>query len=275
MMQYIHLLSNATIGLPTDLWLPVTDSIKPQKSVQYAIGSAFSIKDKIDISVEGFYKNMDNLLEYKEGASFMSADNDWEDKIEIGKGWSYGLELLIEKKNGKTTGWIGYTLSWTERQFKNISFGEAFPYKFDRRHDVSVVITHKFNEKWDIGITWVYGTGNAVTLATEKFVALSGNDPGGNEYINLNSTIEYSGKRNSFRMADYHRLDIGANKHFKIRNADATLSFGAYNAYNRKNPFILQYEDTFIDSEEIVEKTELYQYTLFPIIPSVSLSVSF
>ena len=172
MTQYIHLLTNASIGMPTDLWLPVTDKIKPQKSSQIAAGAALSLGNMFDVSLEGFYKKMDNLIEYKEGAGFLSFDNSWEDKVEIGKGWSYGLEFLFEKRSGKTTGWIGYTLSWANRQFENISFGEIFPYKYDRRHDISFVLTHKFSDKIDIGMTWVYGTGNAVTLALEKYSSL-------------------------------------------------------------------------------------------------------
>ncbi|MBN2519790.1 MAG: TonB-dependent receptor, partial [Bacteroidales bacterium] len=274
MRQYLHLLSNVTIGMPTDLWLPVTDSIKPQKSTQYAIGSAFSIKDKYEISVEGFYKDMNNLIEYKEGASFMSFDNDWEDKIEIGKGWSYGIELFFEKKLGKTSGWIGYTLSWSWRQFENISFGNRFPYKYDRRHDISIVITHEFNEKWDVGATWVYGTGNAVTLATEKYLATFKNDPGNNDYLDLENMIEYFGDRNSFRMADYHRLDIGVNYHFELGKFKAKLNGAVYNVYNRKNPFILQFEDVFLNAEGTEQKTQLMQYTLFPLIPSINFTVS-
>ncbi|MBU0764327.1 MAG: TonB-dependent receptor plug domain-containing protein [Bacteroidetes bacterium] len=265
MNQYIHLLTNTGIGLPTDLWLPVTDSIKPMKSIQYAAGAVYELTDKIDISVEGYYKTMDNLIEYKEGASFFSSKDDWEANVEIGRGWSYGAEVLIEKKVGKLSGWIGYTLSWTERQFENISFGEIFPYKYDRRHDIGIAVVYKFNDRIDAGVTWVYGTGNAVTLATEKYV--SALDISEYNYYN---TIEYFEHRNSYRMPAYHRLDLGANFHKDIKWGTRTVSVGVYNAYNRKNPFFLQFEYNYQ-----TDKNELVQYSLFPLIPSISYSLKF
>jgi len=267
MAQYIHLLSNSSIGLPTDLWLPVTDKIKPMNSEQFAIGTVYALNNKTSLSLEGFYKTMNNLIEYKEGASFLSTNDDWQDKIEQGKGWAYGIELLIDKKMGKTTGWIGYSLSWSERQFDNISFGERFPYKYDRRHDISIVINHKFNHKLDIGATWVFGTGNAVTLATEKYLPHISN--GGYSY----GYIEYFEKRNAFRMPSYHRLDIAINMHKVKRWGTRTWSLGVYNLYNRKNPFFLYYDNDFIfggGSERVLK-----QVSLFPIIPSISYSFKF
>ena len=169
MQQYIHLLTNNNIGLPTDLWVPATDKIRPQKSHQFAFGLAKTFTDMYRLSVEGYYKTMDNLIEYKDGASFMGANTEWEDKVEMGKGWSYGGEVFFEKRLGKLTGWVGYTLSWTNRQFANINEGEIFPYKYDRRHDISVVLNYPINDKWDFSASWVYGTGTAHTLATERY----------------------------------------------------------------------------------------------------------
>jgi outer membrane receptor for ferrienterochelin and colicin len=265
MNQYLHLLSNTSIGLPTDLWLPVTDSIKPQRSWQYAAGFVYSLSDEIDVSIEGFYKDMVNLIEYKEGASFLSVNDDWQQKIEVGKGNSYGVEFLLEKTTGKMTGWLGYTHSYAYRTFPNINSGKQYPYKYDRRHDVSLVLTYKFSEHMDAGMTWVYGTGNAVTLVTDKFERLVPEQMYGYGGDLLGSYEN----RNGFRMPAYHRLDLGVNLHKQKKYGVRTWSWGVYNAYNRKNPFML-----FI--EEHGEKpSKLMQLSLFPIIPSLSYRYKF
>lgn len=266
MSQYIHLLTNSTIGLPTDLWLPATEKIKPERATQYAMGVVYEPSDGIEISVEGYYKSMTNLIEYKEGASFFSFTNDWQDKIEIGKGRAYGVEILARKQVGKTTGWIGYTLSWSECQFANISFGQWFPYRYDRRHDISFVLTQKISDHIDLGITWVYGTGNAVTLPLEKYASLE-SIWGGYPYFN---GIEAFDNRNSYRMPAYHRLDIGINFRKDTKWGERTWSIGAYNVYNRKNPFYLQFTSQY--QPDGTSKNVLKQYSLFPIIPSISYS---
>ena len=267
MSQYIHLLTNATIGLPTDLWLPATEKIRPEKAAQYAVGVVYEPTDGIELSLEGYYKTMKNLIEYKEGASFFSFSDDWQDKIETGDGRAYGVELLARKQVGKTSGWIGYTLSWSERKFENISFGKWFPYRYDRRHDISIVVNHQINDHIDIGVTWVYGTGNAVTLPLEKYVS--------NTYFKemyaWYSTVETFENRNSYRMPAYHRLDIGINFRKEKKWGERVWSFGAYNVYNRKNPFYLQFG---LEYNGPMDKatTVLKQYSLFPIIPSISYS---
>lgn len=266
MTQFLHLLTNPSIGLPTDLWVPVTGNIPPQQSHQVAVGYAHTILDKFQVSVEGYYKTMDNLIEYKEGASFLGSADDWQNKVEIGKGWSYGGEVLIEKKFGKTSGWIGYTLSWTNRQFDNLNFGEPFPYRYDRRHDIGIAITHKFNERVDIGVVWVYGTGNAVTLGLEKYTPF---DYVGYDQFGWNPTVEHIESRNNYRMPAYHRIDIGVNIHKEHRWGEGTWSVGLYNAYSRQNPFFLYF------STDENGNRGLYQVSLFPIIPSVSYGFKF
>ena len=269
----MHLLTNTTIGLPTDLWLPVTENVKPQNSTQYAAGVFYSIGHDYDISVEGYYKTMTNLIAYKEGASFFSgmgddvgSDRAWENEIEIGGvGESYGVELLIKKNHGKTTGWIGYTLSWAYRQFDNINFGERYPYSYDRRHDIGIVVVHKFNDKIDIGATWVYGTGNSYTLALERYAGLQNISPWGS-YTPLIDNIE---NRNNYRMPAYHRLDFSVNFNKQKKYGKRIWSVGAYNLYNRKNPF---YMDFGYDSHH---NRVLKQYSLFPIIPSISYKYEF
>jgi outer membrane cobalamin receptor len=268
MNQYLHLLSNTSIGLPTDLWLPPTDRVKPQFSRQVAVGVAHSFNKKYQVSVEGYYKVMENLIAYKDGASFFTIGADWQDLIETGKGWSYGVEIMFEKNLGKTTGWIGYTLSWSNRQFEDISFGEIFPYRYDRRHDISVAITHRFNERVDIGVVWVYGTGNAVTLGLERYLSIEGARETF-QYGSGYNDIEYIAQRNNYRMASYHRLDVGVNLHKKKKWGERTWSLGFYNIYNRQNPFYLYF------GNDIEGNKQLYQASLFPILPAISYNLKF
>lgn len=261
--QFLHLLTNTSIGLPTDLWVPVTDSIPPQQGNQVAVGYTRELPKGYRVGAEVYYKTMKNLIEYKEGASFFGSNQNWEGLVEVGNGYSYGLEMLFEKRTGKTTGWIGYTLSWTNRQFANINNGEEFPYRYDRRHDISFVLTHKFNDKVDIGVVWVYGTGNAITLALQKY-----NSSGGVEFGE--SEVNHIDQRNGYRMPSYHRLDLGVNIHKPKKWGEATWSFGLYNAYNRQNPFYLDIGYLKDGNEKVLK-----QISLFPILPSVSYSFKF
>ncbi len=267
MQQYINLLANSSIGLPTDLWVPVTKRIKPNNSHQYSFGGVYEHNRDLEFSSEVFYKTMDNIIEYKEGATFFSLENDWQDKVAMGEGWSYGLELLIMKKYGKTTGWIGYTWSKSERQFnrpdKEISFGKIFPYKYDRRHDISVVLTHKFSERFDVGATWVFGTGNTTTLEFERYPSIDQFDTNAWLYGG-DSEIPYYETRNNYRMPPYHRLDVGMNFHKEKKRGKRIWNISVYNVYNRKNPFYMNWERGDFGTQK------LYYYSLFPIIPSFS-----
>ena len=207
---------------------------------------------------------MENLLEYKEGASFVGIGTDWQNKVETGNGRSYGGELFIQKKEGKTTGWIGYTLSWTDRQFDNLNFGERFPYKYDRRHDLSVALVHHWKDHIDVSMAWVYGTGNAVTLPQASYLGVQ--PAHGGFYSN---EIYYYGERNSFRMQDYHRLDLSIAFRKQKKWGVRTWTFGVYNAYNHRNPF-------YIDiGRDDAGNRRFVQYSLFPIIPSFSYSFKF
>ncbi|HPR30979.1 MAG TPA: TonB-dependent receptor [Prolixibacteraceae bacterium] len=276
MSQNIHLLSSSTISLPTDLWLPTTRIIKPQISEQIALGGFINLPWNLDLSVEAYYKTMSNLIEYKDGASFVSSTAGWEKQIELGRGWSYGGEILLEKKVGKLTGWIGYTLSWSERQFDNLNFEKPFFARYDRRHDISITATYEFNERMDMGVTWVYGTGNAVTLGKQKFKDY---DSG---LFFWNQPLTYYEGRNNYRMPAYHRLDWGINFHRELKYGNRTLSFSVYNAYNRMNPFFLYwgYDYTTVTDPETgntYEESEkaLKQISIFPIIPSISYTYRF
>ena len=277
--QYIHLLTNNTIGLPTDLWVPATDEVEPQRAWQVAAGFSTLLSDKFELSVEAYYKEMTGLIEYKEGASFFNVMTDWFDKIESGKGKSSGIEVFLQKTSGKTTGWIGYTLSKSTRQFEHISQGQEYPYKYDQRHDISIVINHRFNERVDIGATWVFGSGTALSMAGNKYLPLSEIErmlfPDAYYYYNEYSYyVENHEIRNSSRMPAYHRLDLGVNFNKKKKWGERIFSFGAYNVYSRQNAFYL-----FIDDDwdyNTGERTKvLKQISLFPIIPYLRYSFSF
>lgn len=268
MKQNIHLLSNSSVGLPSDLWVPAIDSVPSQRSKQWAANVSTELYGgTYELSVEGYYKTMSNLITYKEGYSNLSSTESWENAIETaGEGESYGGELFLQKKKGNTTGWIGYTLSWTNRRFDNISFGEWYPYKYDRRHDFSLVLSHKFNDRIDIGGTWVYGTGNAMTFPQAVYLGMPNtNNWSGQSIVDL---VESYGDRNSTRMNPFHRLDLGVNFHKKKKKYSRTFSVGAYNVYNRRNPFFV-----YLSRED--DQRVAKQVSLFPIIPSISYRIQF
>lgn len=288
MNQYLHLLSNSGIGLPTDLWVPATDRVKPQKSQQVALGLAKDLKIKdVDflVSLEGYYKKSRNIIGYKEGASFLNAiDIDptstknftYEDIVTSGSAESYGAEFFFQKKVGKFTGWVGYTLSWTWLTFTDLNFGKRYPARYDRRHDISVVGIYKVNDHISLSTVWVYGTGNAITLPlssfqaydyTNKFQTTTPSQSAINHGFqslpyNITTVNDY-GDKNSFRMAAYHRLDIAIQFHKQKKNYERIFELGVYNAYNRHNPF---YYSTSTDYQTGI--TKLKQTSLFPILPS-------
>ena len=270
MTQYVHLLSNSSLSLPTDLWVPVTAKIVPMNAHQWSVGAFYELPRLFDISVEGYYKTMDNLLEYKDGASFFGSSERWDEKVCMGKGWAYGVELLVQRSFGKTTGWIGYTWAHSKRQFDHegqiINNGKVFPAKYDRRHDISVTVQHKFSDKFDLSGTWVFSSGNCGTLGTQIYEGLP-NDWGEFQHINA---LE----RNNFRMGNYHRLDLGANLHFPLNPGLLTLNFSVYNIYNHNNPFLVYTGYVYNESTQQTEK-KLMQVSIFPIIPSFSLSYKF
>lgn len=285
MNQYIHLLTQTGLGLPTDLWVPATKRVAPQQSNQWAIGVAKDLsKHDLTISIETYYKKSENVIAYKEGASFLALDAfdfddededtdeglKWENNITSGQAWSYGAEFLIQKKVGRFSGWIGYTLSFTQFQFDSLNNGAKFWARYDRRHDISVVGIYQLKENKESGkritlsATWVYGTGNAITLPESQYRAGT-NIENGNYY---NQVSEYSAV-NDFRMAPYHRLDFGAQFHKKKKRGERTWEVSFYNLYNRQNPFFY-YSDT-----DIRGKTILKQVSLFPILPSISYTFKF
>jgi hypothetical protein len=261
--QFIHLVSNASSTLPTDLWVPSTFRVQPQISWQYAAGVFKNFKNnEYETSVEVYYKNMQNQIEYKEG--YTPGLSDPEEEFVFGKGWSYGSEFFINKVQGKFTGWIGYTLSWTWRKFAGLNEGEKFPAKYDRRHDLSIVGTYAFNNRWRFGSVFVYGTGNATSLP-ERFYIVEGV-----------LTQEYS-RVNQYRLPAYHRLDVSATYTPKPKPGKKVKSnwvFSIYNLYSRKNPYFIYYDQTGSAYNGSL-KVEALQVSLFPILPSVTWNFKF
>ena len=263
-LQYIHLVSNAGTTLPTDIWVPSTYKVKPQISWLYAAGLFKNFKDNMyETSVELYYKQMDNQIEYKEGYVPSSLD-DTENSFAFGKGWSYGAEFFINKIKGRLTGWIGYTLSWTWRKFAALNFGEKYPAKYDRRNDMSVVGIYELNKKWKLSASFVFGTGNSATLP-QRFYIVGGI-----------LTQEYS-RINEYRLPSYHRFDFSAimtpKKNIK-RKWKSEWVFSVYNAYNRKNPYFIYFDQTgspFNGTLVIQAK----QVSLFPVIPAITWNVKF
>jgi len=268
MRQYIHLLAFDGIGLPTDLWLPTTEIVKPQQSYQLAAGIAKQLGDDYELTIEAYYKHMDNLISFKEGSGLFEF-SDWQTRITQGQGKSYGTELFLQKRQGDFTGWIGYTLSWTNRQFDDLNFGNTYPYRYDRRHDISVVGQYQLSDRINISGTWVYGTGNAVTLGNAQFISTTFNDPGLS-----NNIFNYYESRNNYRMRAYHRFDIGINFTKKKKRHTRTWSIGAYNTYNRKNPFFV-FTDSEWNEDTQTSETVLKQASLFPLIPYFNYAFEF
>jgi len=268
MTQYIHLLSNSGIGLPTDLWLPSTKIVQPQQARQVALGLARSFRNgQIEFSAEGYYKSLQNIIEYKEGSDFLGLETDWQQKIEIGQGRSYGVEFFLQKKQGRTTGWLGYTLAWADRQFDNLNFGRRFPFRYDRRHDIALVLTRMIKPGIELSGTWVYGTGNAISMGVARYSGVNGLLY--SDFGDFWSEIIYYKERNGFRMGAYHRLDLGIRFIKRRENRERIWTLGLYNAYSRKNPFFY-----YFDTED-GERRVLKQVSLFPIIPAISYSRSF
>lgn len=260
MVQNIHLLTNNTIGLPNDLWVPATNIVKPMTSNQIAAGIVKTI-GKFELTFETYYKNMRNIIEFKEGASFLNVNSSWENKVVRGDGKAYGFEFLAQKKSGKFNGWIGYTLSWVKRTVPELNFGKEFFYKYDSRHDVSFVLNYKENEKWDYGLVWVFRTGNAITMPTGSYPGINTSGTGG-------TVFTYSG-RNNFRFANYHRLDLSVTRHYKKKWGMIDLNFSIYNTYSRINPFYYRIGSDYRGNKQVT------RVGLFPILPSLSLSFKF
>lgn len=201
MSQYMHLLSTTSVSLPTDLWVPSTDKIPPMTAHQMAAGLGYNTDIGVDISVEGYYKQMDNIIEYKDGATSFGVSTGWENLVCQGSGWTYGVEFLAQRNYGALTGWVAYTWSRTTHLFdrfgQELNEGNPFPAKYDRRHDLSIVLTYKFSDRFDVSGTWVFCTGNTATLAMEKYPVASDDPEAYDARPNMANTLSYVSGRNS------------------------------------------------------------------------------
>ena len=294
MSQSMLLLSTSTIGLPTDLWVPVTAKVKPQRSQQVALGLHYDLYNpSMSFSVEGYYKHLNNVLAYKEGASFFldalegifdqtgEFEKIWSDNVTAGKGWSYGVEFLVRKNAGKFTGWIGYTLSWTQQQFDDLNFGRKFFARYDRRHDVSIVLMYSPTKKINLSLAWVFATGNAVTLPVSVYQEQNISqylqdylypDPEAaiydEDYGHYVGYVENYSEKNNLRMQPFHHLDIGAQ--FIVphkKKGESIFEVSIYNVYNYKNAFFY-FVDSEYDANTNTSTQVLKKVCIFPIIPS-------
>jgi outer membrane cobalamin receptor len=280
MAQYINLLSSETLGLPSDLWVPSTASIQPQQAWQIASGFASTIKEGWDFTLEGFYKKMGNVISYTEGASFEpDFESDWQDKVVQGTGEVYGVEAFLNKKQGKTTGWIGYTLSWNWRQFDGINGGERYPFRYDRRHDLSLVVMHQQSKRVSYAFSWVYGTGNAITIPTQRY-ALRPDYAELEEFTNLIEEPRerfLTSEKNGYRMSATHRLDASVSFYKQKPKFERTWVFSIYNVYSNVNPYYVYQDFDLVKREEgrSILKRVLKERGILPIIPSVAYNFKF
>ncbi|MEM6378292.1 MAG: TonB-dependent receptor, partial [Bacteroidota bacterium] len=263
--QFLHLLGSSAIGLPTDLWVPSTDKIHPEEAIQFAVGTHLNLSAQFKLQVEAYHKQMSNLLSFSEGITFI---DDWETNVAAGEGEAYGIDVSLQKTSGATTGWISYSYAFTNRTFDRINFGNTFPFKYDRRHDLKIAAIHSFSDRFNITANFLFGTGLAFSLPDQNFTfQLPGS---GSIPINV---LDF-GSKNQYRFPYYHRLDLGANYRFSGRGLQYHLYAGLTNIYNRANPLYYR-----LSSEVGIQNGQLTQFKRFvgvqllPILPSVNFSV--
>lgn len=283
MAQYVYLLSSTPLSMPTDLWVPITKDISPMYANQYSIGGYYAGLPGWEFSIEGYYKQMRHILEYQDGVSFFGTSTNWEEKVEVGEGRSFGLELMVQKTLGNTTGWLAYTLSKTDHRFKDgtINQGEWFPYKYDRRHSISLALNHKFSSRIDVGASWIFNSGGCITVPEKATIIIR---PDG-------STEEtgYISHRNNYRLPASHRLNLGINFNKKTKHGMRTWNISVYNAYNAMNPNIVysEYKNGYNAENDFYEsiygqstnkekgKATIKKLTILPCIPSVTYTYKF
>lgn len=257
--QNLHLISNSTSSSPTDKWLASTNIIKPEISDQVSVGYYKDFTKNYELTVEAYYKTMQNQIDYRDGANIYSSNNAIESELLFGKGRSYGLEVLMKKKVGRLSGWVSYTLSKTEKQINGINNNEWYNARQDRTHDIAIVASYQLSKKWNLSANWVYYTGDAITFPAGKY-QIDG------------ETVYYYTQRNAYRMPAYHRLDLGVTCKLKeTKKWSHELSFSLYNAYGRENAYTI----IFRDNKDDPSKTEAVKIALFKFIPSISYNFKF
>ena len=271
MAQYVHLLSSAQISLPVDLWVPITKDIKPVTSDQYSAGVYFDGVKGWEFSFEGYYKDMRNILEYKDGTLMVATNEGWEEKVEMGNGRAMGLEFFVQKTAGPVTGWVAYTLAKSDRQFPNgtINLGERFPYKYDRRHNFNINANWQVTPRIDLNATFVFATGGTTTLPVRQTMLLRPNG--------TSSSTDYVEHRNNYRLPPSHHLNVGANFHRKKRHGESIWGVSVYNVYRQLNPNLVffHYETDRTPGSEPVMQLVMDKVTILPFVPSVSYTYQF
>jgi hypothetical protein len=269
MNQYLHLISSTTLSLPMDLWIPSSNIVKPQKAHQGAVGYFRNfLNDKYETSVELYYKDMRDMIEYKEGAQiFLNSNLDSE--LVFGKGWSYGAEFFIKKNTGRITGWIGYTLSYANRNFPDLNGGKTYPAKYDRRHDFVITGVYNFSKKWSFSTIFVYGSGHSATVPFGQYTIPMPGNFGGGQVIGEDYV-----EKNFYKLKAYNRMDIGIKYTVPHKYYTSDWRFDIYNVYSRRNPYFV-YLTTEQDPNSNIRKPVAKQVSLFPIIPSVSFNFRF
>lgn len=257
--QNLHLLSNSTSGSPTDLWIPSSNNVKPELADQVSLGYFRNFKDNTyEFSTEVYYKNLQNQIDYKDGAELEFNEN-VESQLLYGDGRAYGIEFFLKKRFGKLNGWVGYTLSRTEKKIEGINSNEYYPAKQDRTHDISIVAIYEIAKKWTLSATWVYYTGNAVTFPSGKYEVAG-------------QVVNYYTERNGYRMPAYHRMDIGATwQRKKTEKFESSWNFSVYNAYGRENAYTITFEEDPNDPS----RTQAVQTTLFRWVPAFTYNFKF
>jgi len=267
--QFMHQISIATISLPTDVWMPSTDLMKPQTVFQYSLGVFKNFhQNMFETYIDLYYKQMYNLPEYREGLSFSMLNLNTDQLYVFGKGWAAGAEFFVKKSRGRFTGFIGYTLSFTRRQFDDLNGGKPFWAKYDRRHDVTISLSYDIlPNKLRASALWVFQSGNTMTVPLGY-------------YLYMGSVVTEFSDRNEYRVNPYHRLDLSVDWTIKKTSKFETgLNFSIYNVYNRQNPFLVFFETTVTtddgDLTSFSMQNHAYQMSLFPIIPSVMWTFKF
>ena len=263
MSQYVHLLQTTIISLPTDMWVPVTKKIRPLHSRQTSAGIYWD-NGTYEASMEAYYKSLNHLIAYKDGASVFVTDVDWQERVAIGSGRAYGFEWLLKKTRGTFTGWVAYTLSWADRIFKGgeVNRGLRFPDKYDNRHKLNIVGMYRLGKNIELSAAWTFASGNRMTIQQEQ-------------YIDINHKVTpFINQRNNYRMPDYHRLDLGLNIYRPKKNGRMGIwNISVYNAYMKHNSFLVNLEEHTSKDQQI--RNVIYSVAAFPIIPSISYTYKF
>ena len=257
--QNLHALRSQSTSTPFDRYTMSSNLVKPEVADQVSLGFfAMTPNQAYDFSLEGYYRRVDNVLDYRDGISFSSAI-EIERLVLAGKGRGYGAELSARKNSGRLTGWLSYTLSWSQTQIEGVNQGRWYDANNDRRHDINIVASYRLSPRWQFSAVWVYNSGQAFTAPSAKYEV-------------IDNYIYYYAERNGYRAPDYHHLDLSATWTKQSASGRWTREwvFGIYNVYNRYNPFLINFEDS-----QSGHRTKAKQYSLFGIVPSVSFNIKF